>query len=126
MKTKFIITLLGTAIFVPMFASAQATTASTSTVPVVVVATSTPATFTLCSQAAIEKRDTAIDTTRNTYNAATQSALNIRKEALKQAEALATTTERIAAKKLAVENYRTTLKAAQNAYSTARKLAWTN
>ena len=122
MKTKLITTLFATAFLVPMFVSAQATTTVNTITPPVIV--NTPSTFTVCSQTAIEKRDTAISVARTAYNTSTQSALTARKEAFKQAVALATSTDKVTAKKEAIDIYKVAQKTSQTTYSTARKLAW--
>ena len=89
-----------------------------------VEASSSASTLTECSQQAIEDRDTAIANSRTLYNNAMTKALTERKNREKAAIAMKTEEERKIAIKASVENYKNQAKAAQNALTQARKLAW--
>ena len=89
-----------------------------------VEASSSTSTLTECSQQAIEDRDTAIANSRTLYNNAMTKALTERKNREKAAIAMKTEEERKIAIKASVENYKNQAKAAQNALTQARKLAW--
>lgn len=80
--------------------------------------------FTLCSQEAIEKRDTRIAVTRSIYNTAMTSALNERKNKEKAAVALGDEGDKKSALKVSVETYKSQAKSAQSALTQARKIAW--
>lgn len=88
-------------------------------------ASSTPVwSFTLCSQEAIETRDTKIAASRATYNTAMANALTERKNREKAAVAILDEADKKAAIKASVETYKAQSKAAQNVLTQARKLAW--
>jgi hypothetical protein len=125
MTKKFITTVIAAAVLMPFLASAQS---STSTVSInAVLATTTPAhIFTACTQMAIEKRDTAIATSKTAYNNEMAAALNTRKEGEKAAVAIVDVAAREAAMKIVVEAYRTQAKKAQDALTKARKDIWAN
>lgn len=122
----FLLPLYGYAEELPLKLAVSATTtlseelvASTST------ASSTPArTFTLCSQEAIEVRDTKIATSRTTYNTAMANALTERKNREKAAVAISDEGDKKDAIKASVETYKNQSKAAQTVLVAARKIAW--
>jgi hypothetical protein len=89
-------------------------------------ATTTPKirTFTICSQEAIEVRDTAIATSRLTYNISMSNALTERKNREKAAVALEDEGAKKEAIKASVETYKHQAKTAQTTLTQARKTAW--
>lgn len=88
-------------------------------------ASTTPVqTFTECSQAAIETRDTKIASVRTIYNTAIAKALVTRKNSEKAAIALTDNDEKKDAIKLSVDTYKAQTKAAQTGLVTARKAVW--
>ncbi len=118
MKKYLFTSLLIGAVLAPALASAQ--TAST-TVNATTTATTSLA-FTLCQQAAIEKRDTSLGTARTAYNTSMAQALTVRKDAEKAAVAITDPTAKVAAVKLAAETYRKSVTAAQDALTSNRKV----
>ncbi len=88
------------------------------------VATSSIHNFTLCSQEAIESRDTKIASSRMVYNTAMAAALNDRKNKEKAAVAIASEDDKKSAIKKSVDTYKTSAKHAQNVLVQARKGAW--
>lgn len=96
----------------------EATTTASSTAPI--------KSFTLCSQQAIENRDTKIATSRSIYNAAMTAALTERKNKEKSAVAIADSDDQKAAIKAAVDAYKTMTKNAQNTLVASRKTVWQN
>ena len=102
-------------------ASATGTPVTVNTVP----GTATPnQIFTVCTQIAIEKRDTSIQNVKNTYNAAMTTALSARKEAEKAAVALTDVEAKKTATKAAVEAYKSTAKSTQTTLAQSRKDIW--
>jgi len=88
-------------------------------------ASSTPLrTFTICSQEAIEVRDTSIASSRLTYNTAMSKALTERKNREKAAVAIIDEDDKKDAIKASVETYKHQAKGAQTALTQARKIAW--
>lgn len=81
-------------------------------------------TFTLCSQDAIEKRDTSIALSRSEYNIAMNNALLERKNNEKMAVGSEEKGSKKTALKNGVETYKNKVKAAQNTLTQARKVAW--
>jgi len=89
------------------------------------VATSTPQkSFTVCSQEAIEARDTAIASSRLVYNTTMAKALNDRKNREKAAVAIVRDDAKKTAIKNSVETYKTQAKNAQAILTDSRDLAW--
>ncbi len=82
--------------------------------------------FTLCSQQAIEERDTRIAASRTLYNQAMNNALQERKRNEKLAVAIKQDDEKKSAIKKSVESYKTLAKSAQSSLTSARKEAWKN
>lgn len=80
--------------------------------------------FTLCSQEAIEVRDTNIATSRSLYNTSMASALNDRKNKEKAAVAISDENAKKAAIKVSVDTYKSLVKNAQNNLTVSRKSAW--
>lgn len=88
-------------------------------------ASSTPErSFTVCSQEAIEARDTNIASSRSIYNTAMTNALTERKNREKAAVALKKEDAKKEALKVSVETYKAQAKAAQTTLTQARKVAW--
>jgi DNA repair ATPase RecN len=83
-----------------------------------------PEDFTVCSQEAIEKRDTNIASSRSVYNTAMTNALKERKNREKAAVAIENDDDKKAAIKASVTAYKNTTKAAQTILTQARKVAW--
>lgn len=83
-----------------------------------------PEDFTLCSQQAIEERDTKIAASRTIYNQAMNTALQERKHNEKLAVAIKQDDDKKAAIKKSVESYKTLVKNAQTTLTAARKEAW--
>lgn len=81
-------------------------------------------TFTICSQEAIEARDTKIASSRLTYNTAMANALTERKNREKAAVAIVDEKDKKDAIKASVDTYKHQAKAAQTTLTQARKLAW--
>ena len=82
--------------------------------------------FTLCSQEAIEKRDTDIASSRSAYNITMTNALNERKNREKAAIAIEDEKDKKDAIKLSVDTYKNQTKAAQNTLTQTRKIVWQN
>jgi hypothetical protein len=80
--------------------------------------------FTLCSQEAIEKRDTKIATSRAIYNTAMTSALTERKNKEKAAVAILDADDKKDAIRLSAETYKNQAKSAQATLTSARKTTW--
>jgi hypothetical protein len=80
--------------------------------------------FTLCSQEAIEKRDTKIASSRAIYNTAMTSALTERKNKEKAAVAILDADDKKDAIKLSAETYKNQAKSAQTTLTSARKATW--
>lgn len=77
-----------------------------------------------CMQSAIDKRDTAIIASVDSYAATVKTALQTRKDALKAAWAIQDKTARNTAIKAAWASYQGTWKKASTAVRAARKAAW--
>lgn len=112
---------LAALLFIPLFGHAQIIETSTSTHS---DGDTHARLFTLCSQNAIENRDTAITEARATYNTAMTDIVTKRKEKEKAAVALLNASEKKAAIKTAVELYRKESLVAQDALTDARKIIW--
>lgn len=82
--------------------------------------------FTLCSQEAIEKRDTDIAASRSAYNITMTNALNERKNREKAAIALEDGKDKKDAIKVSVDTYKDQTKDAQNTLTQTRKILWQN
>jgi hypothetical protein len=124
MKKNTLITAFTTSlIFFPLLASAQTISANTN-VQVNVTKASEAQIFTACSQTSIEIRDEAIGSARTAYNNSMAVALDARKEAEKKAVAIEDTSEKKDAIRVAVEDYKKAVTAAQENLTTARKEAW--
>lgn len=95
---------------------------TSSSTPVAVV--SPAKNFTLCSQEAIEVRDTNIATSRSLYNTGMASALNDRKNKEKAAVAISDETAKKAAIRVSVDTYKSLVRNAQNNLTVSRKSAW--
>jgi hypothetical protein len=111
MKNYFVKTAIITSVMIPLLVGAQ--TGAPSTQP-----------STVCAQASIEKRDTAIAAARTVYGASMTAALTARKEAEKVAVAIDDKDAKKDAIKNAVTAYKTAAKSAQETLTTARRLAW--
>jgi DNA repair ATPase RecN len=115
---------------VPSFSyAAEASTTVSTTDDTAIVATTTitkPVVkpFTVCSQEAIEKRDTAIAASRSLYNIAMSNALTERKNREKAAIALDDPDEKKDAIQLSVDTYKHQAKVAQTTLTQARKAIW--
>lgn len=77
-----------------------------------------------CVQAAVEKRDSALETSWDKLSAAVKSALGSRKNALKDAWGKADKKERRGAINKAWKDYQAAVKAGRNAFKTERRAAW--
>ena len=111
---------LATLALVPLFGFAVVSaTTSTSTTP-------RPSFDIACVQGAIEKRETTLIATHNTYNTAVVNALTARKDALKQAWAKPTHKEQKAARKEAWLSFRKAHKAAHEGLRLTRKTTWSS
>ncbi len=82
--------------------------------------------FTLCSQEAIEKRDTDIAASRSTYNIMMTNALHERKNKEKAAIAKEDSKDKKDAIKVSVDTYKNHTKGAQNTLTQTRKILWQN
>lgn len=82
--------------------------------------------FTICSQDAIELRDTKLAGARTTYNTAMNNLLVERKNSEKKAISIDDEKERKEAIKIAVEEYKGEVKTLQNTLTQARKTIWQN
>lgn len=116
-------------LLVPHFAYAEET--STTTDATSTISTSTaPLTkaqlFTMCSQDAIELRDTKLAEARGSYNNAMTALLVERKNEEKAAVAIENEKEKKAAIKESVENYKVEVKKLQNTLTQSRKAIWLN
>lgn len=80
--------------------------------------------FTVCSQEAIEKRDTHIGSSRSSYNVSMTNALNERKNREKAAVAIVDASDKKDAIKVSVDTYKNQTKAAQNTLTQTRKIVW--
>ncbi len=122
----FLLPLYGYAEELPLKLAVSATTTlSEELVASASTASTTPIrTFTLCSQEAIEARDTKIATSRTTYNTAMANALTERKNREKAAVAISDEGDKKDAIKASVETYKNQSKAAQTVLVAARKIAW--
>lgn len=113
---------------VPFFVHAQETTSSTATGTQAVATSSLPLTraqaFTMCSQEAIEKRDTNLAAARSLYNNAMADLLVKRKNSEKEAVAIGDEKEKKEAIKEAVEAYKADVKTIQNTLTQSRKTIW--
>lgn len=143
MKKQLLYTAICLSLFIPLYGYAEEATTSVPSplhtqkeVTTEVVsdassteASSTPVTpvksFTLCSQEAIETRDTSIATSRSLYNTAMANALKDRKNREKAAVAIVDESDKKDAIKASVDTYKTLTKSAQNTLTTSRKTAWT-
>ncbi len=122
----FLLPLHGYAEELPMkLAIVATTTLSREVVTGTTTASTTPVrTFTLCSQEAIETRDTRIASSRATYNIAMANALTERKNREKAAVAIIDDGDKKDAIKVSVDTYKSQAKAAQVVLVQARKVAW--
>lgn len=135
MKKQLLRILLPSLMLLPFYVHAEEAS-STITNPVkdtkeiVVTSTSStpegpaPSDFTLCSQEAIELRDTSIASSRSIYNIAMANALKERKNKEKAAVAITNQDEKKDAIKVSVNTYKNAVKNAQNNLTQARKAAW--
>jgi len=138
MKKQLLQTAIIFSMFLPLYGYAEEATSSVSTttpeerevkvLPLEEIASSTPSSplqnFTLCSQEAIENRDTKIATSRSVYNVAMTKALNDRKNKEKAAVALTSENNKKNAMKASVDAYKNHVKGAQNNLTDSRKIAW--
>ncbi len=139
MKINIILTALIVSLLTPLYGYAEE--GSTTTLPtnnITEISSTTEATstdtlspidiaarnFTLCSQEAIENRDTKIATSRSSYNTAMANALTERKNKEKAAVAIASETKKKNAIKASVETYKNLVKIAQDNLTESRKIAW--
>ncbi len=137
MKKNTLTLLISFLVLIPVFSYAEET-ASTSPItekPKITevalnISTSTTASttpfkdFTLCSQEAIEVRDTAIAASRSSYNVSMTNALNERKKREKASVAIQDEEKRKDAIKSSVDAYKYQAKTAQNTLTQSRKVAW--
>lgn len=135
MKKKTLILFLLVSTFVPTLSYAlEDTSTSSKTVTTGGGGTSTnqqeeqgentPQSFTLCSQEAIETRDSSIASSRSIYNTAMANVLVERKNKEKTAVAIKEENKKKNAIKLSAENYKHQAKIAQTLVTQARKDAW--
>lgn len=134
MKKNFITLTACIVFFIPLYGSAEEipTKLATSTITTTVegtfsttTASTTPVrTFTLCSQEAIEARDTKIASSRVIYNTTMANALTERKNKEKAAVAIIDESDKKHAIKTSVESYKNHTKGAQTILVQARKNAW--
>lgn len=123
MKREKLLTALALGIaLVPIYAGAES--AATSSASGGTSMTTEAQVFTACSQAAIEVRDNSIGVARTTYNTAMAAALSARKEAEKDAVALADPDEKKDAIRTVVEEYKKAVTGAQDILTKSRKEAW--
>lgn len=115
--------LIASLIAFPVATFAQESTSTDAVKAVVVTTVEEENPFTLCSQEAIEQRDTEIAKARSLYNTQMNEALQKRKEREKKAVAMKEG-EKKQAIKVSAEEYRTDAKTAQNELSEARKEIW--
>lgn len=116
MNTKTIIAgVIMASSLAPFAAFAQAQTAATG---------AKPKTDFACVQTALDKREDAIITSVDAYQAAVKAALSARKAGLHDAWGLSTGKQRQAARNTAWAAYRTSIKAAQASMKTSRTAAW--
>lgn len=135
MKKKLLQTGIGLLFLLPLYTHAEEAT-STQIVSTSTVGESTsdgeatssplspPKNFTLCSQDAIEARDTSIASSRTVYNIAMTNALKDRKNKEKTSVAIVDESDKKNAIKISVTSYKNTVKNAQNALTQARKVSW--
>lgn len=128
MKKSYISIAIGTLLTLPLVSYALDEVTATGTQKEGATSTevtNTPAKlFTLCSQEAIEKRDTELAASRSSYNVAMNNALNERKVREKSAVAQKNEADKKTAIKASVENYKTQVKQAQTVLTQARKTIW--
>ena len=138
MKKQLLQTAIIFSMFLPLYGYAEEATSSVSTttpeerevkvLPLEEIASSTPSSplqnFTLCSQEAIENRDTKIATSRSVYNVAMTKAVNDRKNKEKAAVAIVNENNKKNAMKASVDAYKNHVKSAQNNLTDSRKIAW--
>jgi hypothetical protein len=130
MKKYLLQVSIGFLLLLPLYASAETASSSNATTTVTSVetdvdtSTSTEKSFTLCSQDAIEKRDTGIASSRALYNIAMTNALKDRKNKEKAAVAIASESKKKDAIKFSVNTYKNLVKTAQNNLTDAREQAW--
>lgn len=137
MKKQLLTILLPSLMLLPFYVYAQESSSTVITNPVketkeiASISTSStpevpaPSDFTLCSQEAIELRDTSIASSRSIYNIAMANALKERKNKEKAAVAITNQDEKKDAIKVSVNAYKNAVKNAQNNLTQARKAAWT-
>lgn len=111
----------------PLYGSAQES--SSSTIATSSVATSTAPLsktqlFTLCSQEAIEVRDTKLAQARSTYNSGMNALLSERKEREKESVAVEGEKEKKALIRDSVEAYKNQVRTLQNTLTQSRKTIW--
>ncbi len=125
-KKSLIVSLITSALFMPLLASAQLglNLGATSSVQIETAAASEAQILTACSQTSIEIRDSAIGSARSAYNNSMAVALDTRKEAEKRAVALLGAAEKKEAIRVAVEDYKKAVTQAQDGLTRARKDAW--
>lgn len=97
---------------------------SSSTDKELVEVTTSVKSFTVCSQEAIELRDTKIASSRTFYNTAMTNALSERKNREKAAVAITNTDDKKTALKLSIDTYKNQAKVAQTTVTQARKTIW--
>jgi hypothetical protein len=112
-KTLLTIALLAS----PLFASAQTTTATSTTAV-------TSQTKIVCAQTAVEKRDAAIIAGHNNFNTAIVSALTARKDSVKAAFALTDKTAIKEARKNSNATFSASVKNSHSAMRTLRINSW--
>ena len=135
MKQSLLTTAIALSLLFPLYGYAEEDASSTPTTPIKVsssseetvieeTAVSPDTNFTLCSQEAIEDRDTKIATSRSLYNTAMANALNERKNKEKAAVAITNENKKKTAIKASVDLYKNLVKTAQNNLTSERKIAW--
>ncbi len=133
MKKHLLILSTGVFFFLPLYGYAEEapslTVSSTTESSVATTSTTTlplVKSFTLCSQEAIETRDSSIAQSRLVYNTAMANTLTERKNKEKAAVALKDENKKKNAIKLSAESYKHQAKVAQTILIEARKIAWEN
>lgn len=125
MKHFFIHTTLSFLLVTPLFVHADEASSTPHEDSVVASSTlSVKRSFTVCSQEAIERRDTNIASSRSLYNIAMANALKERKNREKAAVAIADEDDKKSAIKTSVTSYKNAVKMAQSELTVARKEAW--
>lgn len=125
MKKTFLASALAALVLIPALSGAETITTDSNAAVTVETGTTTLAhIFTACSQASIEARDTAIAAARVAYNTKMAKALEVRKDAEKNAVAITDVDAKKEAILAAVETYKKAVTEAQAELTASRKVAW--